>query len=117
MEWDCSQHNLGQLAIPDALDDEQIDADRRRNLTELDVDHQDNAEQDRVDAVAGKHRIDEGHGDDDHAEALDQAAKHGEQGEQRQIELELAQVQADDEGGDLLTKTGKGESRGKYIRC
>src|SRR5215510_3482580 len=68
---DRSQHNLGQLAVPNALDHEQIDADRRRNLAKLDIDDKDDAEQNRVDAIAGKHGIDKRHGDDDHAEALD----------------------------------------------
>ena len=79
-----------QLAVPDALDHEQVDADRRRDLPELDVDHQDHAEQDRIDAVAAEDRIEQRHRDDDHAEAFDQAAEHGEQREQHQIELQLA---------------------------
>src|SRR5262245_8339635 len=68
---DRPQHNLGQFAVPNALDHEQIDADRRRNLAKLDIDDKDDAEQNRVDAIAGKHWIDERHGDDNHAEALD----------------------------------------------
>ena len=53
------------------------------------IDDEDDAEQDRVDAVARQHRIEQRHGDDDHAEALDQAAQHREQHEQRQVEFEL----------------------------
>ena len=104
-------HHLGQLAVPDALDDEQVDADRRRNLSELDVDDEDDAEQDRIDAVTGEHRIEQRHRDHDHAEALDQAAEHREQHEQHQVELELAELQADDELGDLLAEPGEAQRR------
>ena len=77
--------------------------------------HEDDAEQDRVDAVAGEHRIEQRHGDDDHAEALDQAAEHREEHEQRQIEFELAKLQADDELGDLLADAREADARGEDV--
>ena len=49
MERDRAQHHLGQLAVPDALDDEQVNADRRRDLPQLDVDDEDDPEQDWID--------------------------------------------------------------------
>ena len=51
------------------------------------IDHQHDAEQDRIDAVAAEDRKQQRHRDDDHAEAFDQAAEHGEQHEQHEIEL------------------------------
>src|SRR5215470_17538117 len=102
VEWDRAEHDLAQLAVPDRLDHEQVDADRRRDLAELDEDHEDDAEQDRIDAVARQHGEEERHGDDDHTEALDQAAEDGEQDQQRDVELELREMQPDDERGDLL---------------
>ncbi len=43
--------HLGELAVPDALDHEQVDADRRRDLAELDEQHEHDPEQQRIDAV------------------------------------------------------------------
>src|SRR5215470_4326281 len=102
VEWDRAEHYLAQLAVPDRLDHEQVDADRRRDLAELDEDHQHDAEQDRIDAVARQYGKKQRHRDHDHAEALDQAPEDGEQDQERDVELELREVQADDERGDLL---------------
>src|SRR5262245_37051983 len=109
MERNRAEHDLAQLAVPDRLDHEQVDADRRRDLAELDEDHQHDAEQDRVDAVALQDRKEQRHGDHDHAEALDQAAEDGEQDEERDVELELGELEADDELGDLLADAAEGE--------
>ena len=40
---DGAPDDVRQLAVPDALDDEQVDADRRRNLPELDEQNEDDA--------------------------------------------------------------------------
>src|SRR5262245_58961252 len=115
MEGDRPQHDLAQLAVPDALDHEQVDADRRRDLPELDEDDEDDAEQDGIDAVARKHRVEQRYGNDDHPEALDQAAQHREERKQRQEELEPAQFEVDDEFGDLLTESAETERSGEDV--
>ena len=81
MKRNRAEDHFAQLTIPDALDDEQVDADRWRNLAEFHVDHQDDAEQDWIDVVARQDREQQRHGDDDHAEAFDQATQDREQHE------------------------------------
>jgi hypothetical protein len=39
VEQDGAENYVFQLAVPDALDQEQIDANRRRDLPELDMEH------------------------------------------------------------------------------
>ncbi len=115
MERDCAEDNVAELAVPDALDDEQVDTDRRRDLSELDEEHEHDPEQDRIDAVVLQHREDQRHGDDDHAEALDQAAQDRVEHEQREEEFEPAQVEADDEARDLLADAGEADRIGEDV--
>src|SRR5229473_945166 len=116
MERNGSHHDVTQLAGPDALNDEQIDADRRRNLPHLDEEHQNHAEPDRVDAVLQQHRVQQWYGDHDHAEALDQAAEHGVEHKQRQEELEPGQFEVHQKPGDLLADAGITDGVGKHER-
>src|SRR5262245_47878461 len=106
---DGADHHLAQFAVPDALDHEQVDADRRGDLAELDEDHQHDAEQDRVDVVALEYGEKQRDRDHDHAEALDQAAQDGEQDQQRDVELELGEMQSDDELGDLFADAAEAQ--------
>src|SRR4051812_18102257 len=115
MKRDRAVDHFGKFAIPDALYHEQVDADRRRNLPELDVDHQHHAEQDRIDAVAAENRKQQRHRDHDHAEALDQAAEHGEQAEQHEIKLQSRELHADNEFSEFLADAGKTDRVGEYV--
>src|SRR5882724_9712130 len=110
MERNGPHHDVTQLAGPDALNDEQIDADRGRDLPHLDEEHQNDAEPDRVDAILQQH------GHHDHAEALDQAAEHGVEHKQRQEELEPGQSKIDQKLGDLLADAGIADGVGKHER-
>src|SRR5262249_22795121 len=109
VERNRAENDLAQLAVPDALDHEQVDADRRRNLPELDEQHEHDAEQDRVDAVVLQHRKNQRHRDYDHTEAFDQTAEHGVEQEQREKELEPAQIEPNDEGRHLFADAGKAD--------
>src|SRR5262249_31281497 len=115
MERDRADDDLAQFAVPDALDHEQIDPDRRRDLPELDEDDEHHAEQDRIDIIAAEHGKQQRHGDDDHPEALDQAAENGEKHQQRDVELELAEMQPDDELGHLLADAAEAQRRGEDV--
>src|SRR4051812_42871867 len=115
VERNRAEHDVLQLAVPDALDDKQIDADRRRDLPKLDEQHQHDAEHDRVDAVAVQHRKDQRHRDHDHAEAFDQAAEDREQDEERPEEFQTAELQADDELRHLLANAGKADRIGEDV--
>src|SRR5262245_28911379 len=110
-----AEDDFAQLAVPNALNDEQIDPDRRRNLTKLDEQDQDDAEQERVDAVTGQHWKDQRYRDHDHAQAFDQTAEHGVKNEQRQEKLQPAQLQPHDKCRHLLSDAGEADSIGKYI--
>src|SRR6266566_9433058 len=101
VERDRAEHDVLQLAVPDALDHEQIDPDRRRDLPKLDEQHQHDAEHDRVDAIAVQHRKDQRHGDHDHAETFDQAAQDRVEDEQCDEEFQAIELQLDDEFGHL----------------
>src|ERR1700733_4417843 len=115
VERNRAGHDLAQSAVPDALDDEQIDADRRRDLAQLDEQDQDHAVHDRIDAVARQHREDQRHRDDDHADALDQAAEHGVEHEQGHEEFESAEFEADDELRHGLADAGEADRVGEDI--
>src|SRR6266568_4821601 len=115
MERDRAEHDVLQLAVPDALDHEQIDADRRRDLSKLDEQHQHDAEHDRVDAIAVQHRKDQRHRDHDHAEAFDQAAEDREQNEERAEEFQPAELQPDDELRHLLADPRKADRIGEDV--
>src|SRR6516165_11023161 len=115
MERDGAEDDFAELAVPDALNHEQVDADRRRNLPELDEQDEDDAEQDGIDAVILQHRKDQRHRDNDHAEAFDQAAKHRVENEQRQEEFQPAEIKPDDECGYLLAYSRKADGVGKHI--
>src|SRR5258705_9801326 len=115
MERDGAEHDLAQLAVPNALNDEQIDADRRRNLPKLDKQHEDHAEQDWIDAVVRQHRKDQRHRNHDHAEAFDQTAQHGVENEQREEEFEPGEIEADDERRDLLADAGETDGIGEHV--
>ena len=91
-----------RAAFPDALDHEQVDSDRRRDLAQLDVDHDDDPEPDRIDPVFREHRKQERHRDHDHAQAFHQRAERREQDEEGDQKLELVEFHADDEFGDVL---------------
>ena len=75
---------------------------------DLDEQHQDDAEPDRIDAVLQQHRIEQRHGDHDHAEAFDQAAEHRVEHEQRDEEFQPRQFQLDQKLRDLLADAGIG---------
>src|SRR6516165_87509 len=115
MERDGAKDHLAQLAVPNALDDEQIDADRRRDLAEFDEEHENDAEQQRIDAVARQHRKEQRHRDHDHAEAFDQAAEHGVEDEQGEKKLQPCQMQADDKGGYPLADARYAEGIGEDV--
>src|SRR6266436_2428962 len=116
MERNGPHHDVTQLAGPDALNDEQIDADRGRDLPHFDEEHQNYAEPDRVDAILQQHRIQQRYGHHDHAEALDQAAEHGVEHKQRQEELQPGQFEVDQKLGDLLADAGITDGVGKHER-
>src|SRR5256885_3389979 len=50
-----------------------------------------------------------------YAEAFDQAAEHGEQAKQHQIELQRRQLHADDEFGQLLADARETDRVGEHI--
>jgi hypothetical protein len=53
-----AEYYLAQFTFPDALDNEEVNTDRRRNLSKLDKQHKHDAEQDWIDTVALQHRKD-----------------------------------------------------------
>src|SRR5258708_5230366 len=97
MERNGAEDHFAQFTVPDALYDEQIDSDRRRDLPKLDEEDQNDAEQQRINAVTRQDRKDQRHSDHDHAQTFDQAAEHGVEYEQRQEEFQPRKMQANDE--------------------
>src|SRR5580692_7099027 len=115
MERDGAEDHFAQFAVPDALYDEQIDSDRRRDLPKLDEEHKNDAEKQRVDAVARQDRKDQRHRNHDHAQTFDQAAEHGVEYEQRQEKSQPGEMQADDKCRHLLADAGKADGIGENI--
>src|SRR3984893_6246124 len=115
MERNGAEDHFAQFAVPDALYDEQIDPDRRRDLAELDEEDENDAEQQRIDAVTRQNRKDQRHGNHNHAQAFDQAAEHGVEHEQRQKKFQPRQMQADDEYRHLFADAGETDRIGEHI--
>lgn len=70
MEWNGAHHDGSRFSAANALDDEQVDPDGRRDFAEFDIHHQDSTESDRIDAITAENRIPQWHRDDDHADAF-----------------------------------------------
>jgi len=99
----------------DALDLEQVDADRRRDLSHLDEQHEDHPEPDRIDAILNQHGIEQGYRHHDHAEAFDQASQNRVQHKECAEELQPRQLQADEKPGDLLSHAGIADRIGECV--
>src|SRR5580704_18121051 len=115
MERNGAEDHFAQFAVPDALYDEQIDSDRRRDLPKLNEEDENDAEQQRVDAVTRQHRKDQRHRNHNHAQAFDEAAEHGVEYEQRQEKSQPREMQANDECRHLLADACEADDIGENI--
>src|SRR5580658_8201506 len=109
MERNGAEDHFAEFAVPDALYDEKIDSDRRRDLPKLDEEHKNDAEQQWVDAVTRQDWKDQRYRNDNHAQAFDEAAEHGVEYEQRQEKSQPREMQADDKCRHLLADARKAD--------
>src|SRR6476620_10501677 len=115
MKRDRAHDDVAEPSGPDALDHEQIDSDRRRYLSHLDEQNEDDAEPDRIDAILQQHGIEQRDGHNDHTEAFDEASEYGVQHEQRGKEFKPRQLHADQKLRDLLADAGIADRVGKGV--
>src|ERR1700730_6565113 len=106
MKWNGALHHVAKFAVPDALNHKQIDADRWGNLPHLDEQHENDTKPDRINAVLQQHGVEQRHRDNDHAQAFDEASKHGVKYEQCKKERKLRKLQVNEKLSDLLTHAG-----------
>ena len=98
------------LALGHPLQDEQVEADRRRDLRHLDDDDDEDAEPERVDAGLLHRRHDHAHRQHDHRDAVEEAAEDDVERGQREDQRELAQAAAS-------RSTRRGGAAGRCSPC
>jgi hypothetical protein len=101
-----------------ALEHEQVEAHGRGDLRHLDHDDDEDPEPEQVDAGRADHGLDHRHGEDDAADAVEEAAEHHVEHRQRHDQGRGRQLEAGDEGrqrpGQAGEAHGEREERGAH---
>src|SRR3954453_22647522 len=117
MKRHCSDHHVLELPTPEALNNEQVDADWRSYLAHLNEYHQNYSKPDRVNAIVRQHRKDKRNRNDDHSETLDERSERRIQNKENGKELHFRQLQADHLGRHPFPNTSKADCVRKDKRC